>query len=125
MKNMGGMGAMLEKLPGMGNMAQLAQDQSSMKMFGQMEAIINSMTPAERRNPDVLNGSRKRRITQGSGTELQDLNRLIKQHKQMQKMMKKLGQKGGMQGMMRGMQGMMGGAGAVPGAGGIPGFRKR
>lgn len=125
MKNMGGMGAMLEKLPGMGNMAQLAQQQSSMKMFGQMEAIINSMTPAERRNPDELNGSRKRRITQGSGTELQDLNRLIKQHKQMQKMMKKLGQKGGMQGMMRGMQGMMGGAGAMPGAGGIPGFRKR
>lgn len=125
MKNMGGMGAMLEKLPGMGNMAQLAQQQSSMKMFGQMEAIINSMTPAERRNPEELNGSRKRRITQGSGTELQDLNRLIKQHKQMQKMMKKLGQKGGMQGMMRGMQGMMGGAGAMPGAGGIPGFRKR
>src|SRR5690554_57126 len=125
MKNMGGMGAMLEKLPGMGNMAQLAQEQASMKMFGQMEAIINSMTPAERRNPDILNGSRKRRITQGSGTELQDLNRLIKQHKQMQKMMRKLGQKGGMQGMMRGMQGMMGGAGGLPGAGGIPGFRRR
>jgi len=125
MKNMGGMGAMLEKSPGMGNMAQPAQQQSSMKMFGQMEAIINSMTPAERPNPEELNGSRKRRITQGSGTELQDLNRLIKQHKQMQKMMKKLGQKGGMQGMMRGMQGMMGGAGAMPGAGGIPGFRKR
>lgn len=125
MKNMGGMGAMLEKLPGMGNMAQLAQEQASMKMFGQMEAIINSMTPAERRNPDILNGSRKRRITQGSGTELQDLNRLIKQHKQMQKMMRKLGQKGGMQGMMRGMQGMMGGAGGLSGAGGIPGFRRR
>ncbi|HEY9033137.1 MAG TPA: signal recognition particle protein [Pseudomonadales bacterium] len=123
MKNMGGMASMLEKMPGMGGMAQLAEQQASQKMFVQMEAIINSMTPDERRNPDMLNGSRKRRITDGSGTQLQDLNRLIKQHKQMQKMMKKLTKKGGMQNMMRGMSGMMG-PGGLP-TGGIPGMRPR
>jgi signal recognition particle subunit SRP54 len=115
MKNMGGVASMLDKMPGMSGMSQVAQQQVDGKMFVQMEAIINSMTPAERRNPDTLNGSRKRRITVGSGTQLQDLNRLIKQHKQMQKMMKKLTQKGGMQNMMRGMQGMMGQGGGMPG----------
>ncbi len=107
MQNMGGVTGMLDKLPGMGNMAQMAQSQIDTKMFTRMEAIINSMTPAERRNPDLLNGSRKRRITVGSGTELQDLNRLLKQHKQMAKMMKKMGKKGGMANMMRGLGGMM------------------
>jgi len=116
MKNMGGIGAMLEKLPGMGNVAQMAQ-QSNVEntLFRQMEAIINSMTPGERRNPDIINGSRKRRITQGSGTQVQDLNRLLKQHKQMQKMMKKVGSKGGMAKLMRGMEGMSKGmAGGMP-----------
>ncbi len=108
MKNMGGLGNMLEKMPGMSGVAQLAEQQNAQKQFGQMEAIINSMTPKERRNPDILNGSRKRRITQGSGTELQDLNRLLKQHKQMQKMMKKM-KKGGLANMMRGLGGMKGG----------------
>lgn len=127
MKNMGGMSSMLDKLPGMSGMAQAAQDQVDGKMFVQMEAMINSMTPLERRKPELLNGSRKRRITQGSGTQLQDLNRLIKQHKQMQKMMKKLTKKGGMQNMMRGMQGMMGGgAGMPPGMpGGLPGMGQK
>lgn len=119
MNNMGGMAGMLDKLPGMGNMAQMAQSQIDNKMFVKMEALIASMTPAERRNPDILNGSRKRRITQGSGTEIQDLNRLIKQHKQMAKMMKKMSGKGGMAKMMRGMGGMMppgmgGGGGGMP-----------
>ncbi|ARN75390.1 signal recognition particle protein [Oceanicoccus sagamiensis] len=116
MQNMGGIGDMLDKLPGMGNMAQMAQSQIDNKMFTRMEALINSMTPAERRNPDLLNGSRKRRITLGSGTEIQDLNRLLKQHKQMAKMMKKMKSKGGMANMMRGLQGMM-----PPGGGGFPG----
>ncbi|MDG1771914.1 MAG: signal recognition particle protein [Oceanicoccus sp.] len=116
MQNMGGIGDMLDKLPGMGNMAQMAQSQIDNKAFTRMEALINSMTPRERRNPDVLNGSRKRRITQGSGTEIQDLNRLLKQHKQMAKMMKKMKSKGGMANMMRGLQGMM-----PPGGGGFPG----
>jgi signal recognition particle subunit SRP54 len=121
MKNMGGVSSMLDKMPGMSGMGQMAKDQLDGKMFVQMEAIINSMTPAERRNPDLLNGSRKKRITAGSGTQIQDLNRLIKQHKQMQKMMKKMSQKGGMQKMMRGMQGLMGQSGGMGGAsGGIP-----
>ena len=94
LSNMGGMAGMLDKLPGMGGMAQAAQSQVDPRMFARMEAIINSMTPRERRNPDLLNGSRKRRITSGSGTSVQDLNRLLKQHKQMQKMMKKMGGKG-------------------------------
>jgi signal recognition particle subunit SRP54 len=116
MQNMGGMAGMLDKLPGMGNMAQAAQSQMDPKMFTRMEALISSMTPVERRNPDVLNGSRKRRITLGSGTQIQDLNRLLKQHKQMAKMMKKMKTKGGMANMMRGLGGMM-----PPGGGGFPG----
>ncbi|MEH6557196.1 MAG: signal recognition particle protein [Oceanicoccus sp.] len=115
MQSMGGIGDMLDKLPGMGNMSQMAQSQIDNKTFTRMEAIINSMTPAERRNPDLLNGSRKRRITVGSGTEIQDLNRLMKQHKQMAKMMKKMKTKGGMANMMRGMGGMMPPGGGFPG----------
>lgn len=76
-----------------------------------MEAIINSMTPAERRDPELISGSRKRRIAMGSGTQVQDIGRLIKQHKQMQKMMKKFSAKGGMAKMMRGLGGMMPGGG--------------
>lgn len=116
MQNMGGVGGMLDKLPGMGGMSQMAQGQLDSKMFTRMEALINSMTPAERKKPEILNGSRKRRITQGSGTEIQDLNRLIKQHKQMAKMMKKMKTKSGMANMMRGLSGMM-----PPGGGGFPG----
>ena len=116
MKNLGGMGAMLDKMPGMGGMAQAAQNLDT-QQFVRMEAMINSMTPRERRNPDLISGSRKRRITGGSGTIIQDLNRLLKQHKQMQKMMKKM-KGGGMQRMMRGMGGMTGG----PGGGLPPGF---
>jgi signal recognition particle subunit SRP54 len=62
------------------------------------------MTPLERRKPEVINGSRKRRVAQGSGTQIQDVNRLLKQHKQMQRMMKKMGSKGGMANMMRGLK---------------------
>lgn len=119
MQNMGGLGAMLDKMPGMAGVSQLAQNADMNKQFRQMDAIINSMTPAERKNPDLLNGSRKRRITLGSGTQVQDLNRLLKQHKQMAKMMKKM-KGGGMAKMMRGLGGMMpgGGMGGLP-----PGFR--
>ena len=107
MNNMGGLTGMLDKLPGMGNMAETAKARVDQQNFGQLEAIINSMTPKERSFPDLISGSRKRRIANGSGTEIQDVNRLLKQHKQMQKMMKKLGKKGGMTNMMRGMGGMM------------------
>ena len=116
MKKMGGMSSMLEKLPGMGGLAKVAEQQGPMKEFGKMEAIINSMTPWERQKPELLNGSRKRRICEGSGTQLQDLNRLIKQHKQMQKMMKKMTNKGAVANMMRGMQGQL-----PPGRGGMGG----
>ena len=132
MKNMGGMAGMMDKLPGMGNMAQMAQQPDMTGQFTRMECIIDSMTPKERRNPDILNGSRKRRITVGSGTSIQDLNRLLKQHKQMGKMMKKMKGKG-MQNMMRGMGGALGGGsgggmgGGMPPMGGLPpgGFPRR
>ncbi len=115
MKSLGGMGKVLEKLPGMGNMSQMAEQADVTKQFGRMEALINSMTPAERRNPDILNGSRKRRVVQGAGVDIQDLNRLLKQHKQMGKMMKKF--KGdGINKMMRGLPNQPGG-GLPPGFG--------
>ena len=115
MQNMGGVASIMDKMPGMGALPPGAAKMVDDSKFRQMEAIINSMTPRERTNPDGLNGSRKRRITNGSGTQIQDLNRLLKQHKQMQKVMKKM--KGGnMANMMRGLGGMQGGAG-----GGFPG----
>jgi signal recognition particle subunit SRP54 len=119
MKQLGGMESMMDKLPGMGNMAQMTQQKDMTGQFSKMEYIIDSMTPKERSNPDILNGSRKRRITQGSGTTIQDLNRLLKQHKQMGKMMKKMKGKG-MQNMMRGL------GGGMPSGGGLPpsGFPK-
>ncbi|MCW8884281.1 MAG: signal recognition particle protein [Motiliproteus sp.] len=129
MKNMGGMSAMMSKMPGMGKMAQAAEDAGAEKGMMQMEAVINSMTPHERRFPDVINGSRKKRIATGAGVQIQDVNRVLKQHKQMQKMMKKFAGKG-MAKMMRGMKGMlppgmggnMGGGFPPGGAGGPGGF---
>ncbi len=120
MKQLGGMESMLDKLPGMGNMAQMTHQKDMSGQFSKMEYIIDSMTPKERSNPDILNGSRKRRITQGSGTTIQDLNRLLKQHKQMGKMMKKMKGKG-MQNMMRGLGGGMPPGGGLP-PGGFPKF---
>ncbi|MFE8072638.1 signal recognition particle protein [Marinobacteraceae bacterium S3BR75-40.1] len=124
MKQMGGIASLMDKLPGMGQMKQMAEQQVNDKSMGRLEAIICSMTPQERRYPDVINNSRKRRIASGSGTQIQDVNRLLKQHKQMQKMMKKFGKKGGMANMMRGMKGMMppGGGPGGPGGGGMPPF---
>ena len=76
------------------------------KGMGRMKAILQSMTAKERRHPDVIDGSRRRRIAAGSGTQVQDVNQLLHQFKQMQRMMKKM-KKGGMAKMMRGMKGMM------------------
>jgi signal recognition particle subunit SRP54 len=90
MKNMGGMMGMLDKLPGMSNLPDAVKDQVGDKTFNQMEAIINSMTPKERERPDIIKGSRKKRIAAGSGTQVQDVNKLLKQFTQMQKMMKKM-----------------------------------
>ena len=128
MKKMGGLSGMMDKLPGMGGMAPQMQGQMDNKIFVQMEAIINSMTPAERANPDIMNGSRKKRIASGSGTQIQDINRLIKQHKQMSKMMKKVTKKGGMNKLMRGMSAMKGQLpGGMGGMGGMmpPGGGKK
>ncbi|MEE9161074.1 MAG: signal recognition particle protein, partial [Gammaproteobacteria bacterium] len=107
MRGMGGMASMMDKLPGMGAMP--ANANVGDQQFIKLESIINSMTPHERRMPAVINGSRKRRIAAGSGTQIQDVNRLLKQFKQMQKMMKKLTGKGGMKKMMRGLGSMGGG----------------
>jgi signal recognition particle subunit SRP54 len=117
MQNMGGMMGLMDKLPGMGNMSEQIKGQMDDKMTGRMEAIINSMTKGERKKPEIIKGSRKRRIAAGSGTQIQDVNKLLKQFTQMQKMMKKMSGKGGMQKMMRSMKGMMppGGAGGMGG----------
>lgn len=105
MENMGGLGSLVDKLPGMGaGAAQAMQNPAHTRQMKRMVAIIDSMTPLERRRPEVINGSRKRRVAQGSGTQIQDVNRLLKQHKQMQRMMKKMGSKGGMANMMRGLK---------------------
>jgi len=113
MKSMGGMMGLMDKLPGMGNLSDQVKGQMDDKVTIRMEAIINSMTPAERARPEIIKGSRKRRIAAGSGTQIQDVNKLLKQFTQMQKMMKKMSGKGGIQKMMRGMKGMM-----PPGMGG-------
>ncbi len=100
MQNMGGIMGMVEKLPGMDRLPKKALEQVDNRKTVRTIAIINSMTAQERKFPAVIRGSRKRRIATGSGTQLQDVNRLLKQFLQMQKMMKKMKKKGGMKGMM-------------------------
>ncbi len=116
MQNMGGLGGLMDKLPGMSNLPDNVKAQVENHQTRQMIAIINSMTPQERRFPDVIRGSRKKRIARGSGTQIQAVNRLLKQHGQMQKMMKKMG-KGGMARMMKKMGKLQG---QLP-PGGFPG----
>ncbi|WP_029934035.1 signal recognition particle protein [Thiomicrospira pelophila] len=115
-QGMGGIGGLMGKLPGMGQLKNQMQEGVAEKEFKRLEAIINSMTPKERAYPTLLKGSRKRRIAAGSGTQVQDVNKLLKQFEQMQKMMKKVS-KGGMKNMMRGMAGKL-----PPGMGGIGGM---
>jgi len=120
MQNMGGIAGLMDKLPGLGQVPEhLKQQVSQGKEVPRMMAIIGSMTLKERRNPDLLNGSRRARIARGSGTTPADVNKLLKQYQQMEKMMAKMG-RGGMKGMMRGLQGMMGGMGGMGGRGGMP-----
>ncbi len=105
MMNMGGLASMLEKLPLPGNVNPAAlKDGANETMIRRQIAIINSMTPSERRFPKTINGSRKKRIAGGAGQQIQDVNRLLKQHLQMEKMMKKVS-RGGMKKFMRGMSG--------------------
>jgi len=106
MQNMGGIASLMGKLPGLPNMPKGAMDQVNDKQMAHLSAIISSMTPKERRFPDVIKGSRKKRIAAGSGMQVQDVNRLLKQFTQMQKMMKKM-KGGGMAKMMRSMKGQL------------------
>lgn len=106
MEKMGGIASVMDKLPGMGQAPDAAQTTLAEKQTRRLVAIINSMTPHERRLPDIIRGSRKRRIAAGSGTQVQDVNRLLKQFGEMQKMMKRFG-KGGMKNMLRGLKGRM------------------
>ena len=108
MQNMGGLAGLMDKLPGVGQIPDAVKAQVTGKEVPRMVAIINSMTKKERRNPALLNGSRRKRIAAGSGLSPADVNKLMKQYQQMEKMMAKMG-RGGMKGLMRGMQGMMGG----------------
>ncbi|HEX4853899.1 signal recognition particle protein [Arenimonas sp.] len=116
MQNMGGLSGLMDKLPGMGQVPDHVKAQVTGKEIPRMVAIINSMTKKERRNPGLLNGSRRARVARGSGTTPADVNKLLKQFQQMEKMMSKLSQ-GGMKGMLRGMKGLMGGGfpGRFPG----------
>jgi signal recognition particle subunit SRP54 len=107
MRKMGGVGSLLDKLPGVAHMPKEAVDKVNDRELIRMEAMINSMTPQERRFPQVLKASRKRRIATGSGTQVQDVNRLLRQFQDMQKMMKQFNRKGMMGRLMRGMSGKM------------------
>jgi signal recognition particle subunit SRP54 len=115
MKSMGGLSNLIDKLPSQMQQAAKGQDLSQAdRSVGRMEGIINSMTPAERRNPLLIKASRKRRIAAGAGVQVQEVNRLLAQFEQMQDMMKKM-QKGGLAKMMKALGGMKG----LPGMGGL------
>jgi signal recognition particle subunit SRP54 len=106
MTTMGGLSGLMDKLPGMANVPDQVKAQVNDKEIKRLIAIVDSMTPQERRYPAIINGSRKKRIARGSGTHVQDINKLLKQFTQMQKVMKKMS-KGGMAKMLRGMRGQI------------------
>lgn len=115
MRKMGGMGALMDKMPSqMAGMAAKMNPDDADKSIRRIEGIINSMTPLERRKPELIKATRKKRIADGSGVQVQEVNRLLKQFEETQKMMKMFS-KGGMAKMMRSMGGLMGGK--------IPGMR--
>ena len=119
MRKMGGMGALMDKMPTqMANMAAKVNNEDADKSLRRIEGIINSMTPLERRKPELIKATRKKRIAAGSGVQVQEVNRILKQFEETQKMMKMFS-KGGMAKMMRGMGGLMGGIGG----GKFPGMR--
>ena len=116
MDNMGGIAGLLDKMPGLPGGAGALKPELDQGQFIRLGAIIDSMTRQERMTPEIINGSRKRRIAAGSGARIQDVNKLLKQHRQMQKMMKKMSAKGGMNRLLRGL-----GGGAPPGM--LPPFK--
>ena len=114
LRKMGDLKGLMGMMPGMGKMKkQIANADIDEKKIARQEAIIRSMTPKERKNPKLINGSRRKRIAAGSGTSVTEVNRLLKQFTQMSKMMKKMGKMGG----KGGLSGLLGGAG---GGGGMP-----
>lgn len=137
MKRMGGMGSVMKMLPGLGKFSDQIDQADTGKLLGRQEAIIQSMTKRERAKPALLNASRRKRIAAGSGTTVQDVNRLIKQYEQMETVMKKM-RKMGVGGMLGAMKGLMGkgdqdrlselqaqegmNLSGMPGAGGLPGM---
>ncbi len=108
MKNLGGMAGFLDKMPGLGgaDIQKAMAEAKPEEKVKEMEALIHSMTPFERQNPDKITPSRKRRIAAGSGKQIQDVNRLLKQHKQMAKMMKMISRPDGIGKMMKAVQGL-------------------
>jgi signal recognition particle subunit SRP54 len=119
MRKMGGMSALMDKMPAqMAGMSAKMNNEDSDKALRRIEGIINSMTPQERKKPELIKATRKKRIANGSGVQVQEVNRLLKQFEETQKMMKMFS-KGGMAKMMRGMGGMLGGMGG----GKLPGMR--
>ena len=121
MQKIGGMSGVMGMLPGIGKVKKqidaMGIDDS---VFRRQTAIISSMTPKERRNPDLLKASRKKRIAAGSGTQVEEINRLLKMHRQMADMMKQMGRGKGMFARMGGMMGMPGAGGGMPAGGGLP-----
>jgi signal recognition particle subunit SRP54 len=101
-RKMGPLEQILGMLPGMGNIKALAENKPDEKQMSRVEAIISSMTPDERRKQHIINGSRRKRIAKGSGTTVEEVNRLLKQFVQMQKMLKSLGGLAGMSGGKKG-----------------------
>jgi signal recognition particle subunit SRP54 len=111
MQRMGGLGGLMDLMPGVKNAKQqMAAAGIDDRVMKRKEAIIMSMTPKERKKPDILQASRKRRIAAGAGVDVAEVNKVLKEHRNMSDMMKKLG-KGGMKGMAQALGGMMGGGG--------------
>jgi signal recognition particle subunit SRP54 len=126
-RKMGPLESILGMLPGLGNLKQLADNKPDEKQLGRVEAIIGSMTPDERRNDKIINGSRRKRIAAGSGTSVEEVNRLLKQFTEMKKVLQMIGQ-GGLPAMkgMKGVKGMPKVPAGGPGGGfAAPGARKR
>ena len=124
MQRMGGIGALAGMMPGLKGMKDAAAKASDSKALVHMEAMLSSMTPKERAKPDVINAKRKIRIAKGSGTTVQEINKLLKMHQEMSTVMKRLKKMGGLGKLaaMFGGGGGLGGLGGAGGAGGVPGL---
>jgi signal recognition particle subunit SRP54 len=107
MQNMGGLSSLMSKLPGTAELPDQVKNNANDGELLKLGVIIDSMTRKERQFPAIIKAARKKRIAAGSGTQIQDVNRLLKQFNQMQKMMKRMSKKGGLKNMMRGMGGRM------------------